>query len=65
MSKVNKSDRKQQRKEAIEAYQPTPEQIEKSKKEFDRLVYKNEYQDILSTEECFDSLINENDGKKK
>jgi hypothetical protein len=65
MSKVNKSDRKQQRKEAIEAYQSTPEQIEKSKKEFERLVYKNEYQDVLSTEECFDSLINENDGKKK
>ena len=65
MSKVNKSDRKQQRKQAIKAYQPTPEQIEKSKKEFERLVYKNEYQDVLSTEECFDSLINENDGKKK
>ena len=65
MDKVNKSDRKQKRKEAIKAYQPTPEQIEKSKKEFERLVYKNEYQDILSTEECFDSLINENDGKKK
>jgi len=65
MSKVNKSDRKQQRKEVIKSYQPTPEQIEKSKKEFDRLVYKNEYQDILSTEECFDSLINEDDGKKK
>ena len=65
MSKVNKSDRKQQRKEAIKAYQPTLEQIEKSKNEFERLVYKNEYQDVLSTEECFDSLINENDGKKK
>jgi len=65
MDKVNKSDIKQQRKEAIKAYQPTPEQIEKSKKEFERLVYKNEYQDILSTEECFDSLINENNGKKK
>ena len=65
MDKLNKRERKEKRKEAIKAYQPTPEQIEKSKKEFERLVYKNEYQDILSTEECFDSLINENDGKKK
>ena len=50
MDKLNKRERKEQRKEAIKAYQPTPEQIEKFKEDFERLVYKNEYQDILSTE---------------
>ncbi|CAM8658188.1 hypothetical protein MCEMSE6_02804 [Oxalobacteraceae bacterium] len=65
MDKLNKRERKEQRKEAIKAYQPTPEQIEKFKEDFGRLVYKNEYQDILSTEECFDSLIDEMNGKKK
>jgi hypothetical protein len=65
MSKVNKRERKEQRKEAVKAYQPTPEQIEKFKKDFERAIYKNEYQDILSTEECFDSLIDEMNGKNK
>ena len=65
MDKLNKRERKEQRKEAIKAYKPTPEQIEKFKEDFERLVYKIEYQDILSTEECFDSLNDQVNGKKK
>jgi hypothetical protein len=34
MDKLNKRERKEQRKEAIKAYQPTPEQIEKFKEDF-------------------------------
>ena len=49
MSKVNKRDRKQQRKEAVKGYQPTDEQIKKFKEDYERAIYKNEYQDILST----------------
>ena len=41
MDKLNKRERKEQRKEAIKAYKPTPEQIEKFKEDFERLVYKN------------------------
>ncbi len=43
MDKLNKRERKEQRKEAIKAYQPTPEKIEKFKKDFERAIYKNEY----------------------
>ena len=65
MDKLNKRERKEQRKEAIKAYQPTPEQIEKLKEDFERLVYKNKYQDILSTEECFANFIDEKSEKNK
>ena len=65
MSKVNKRERKEQRKEAVKAYQPTPEQIKKFKKDFERAIYKNEYQDILSTEECFANFIDEKSEKNK
>ena len=65
MDKVNKRERKQQRKEVIKAYQPTSAQIEKFKEDYERAIYKNEYQDILSTEECFDSLNVQVNEKKK
>jgi hypothetical protein len=65
MDKVNKREKKQQRKESVKGYQPTPEQIEKFKEDYERAIYKNDYQDILSTEECFDSLINDPIKKKK
>ena len=65
MDKLNKRERKEKRKEAFKEYQHTPEQIEKFKEDYERAIYKNDYQDILSTEECFDSLIVEMNGKKK
>ncbi len=65
MSKVNKRERKERRKEAAKEYQLTPEQIEKFKEDYERAIYKNEYQDILSTEECFDSLNVQVNEKKK
>jgi hypothetical protein len=64
MNKPNKRERKEKRKDAIKEYQPTPESIEKFKEDQERAIYKNEYQDILSTEECFYSLINEMNEKK-
>ena len=65
MSKVNKRDRKQQRKEAVNGYQPTDEQIKKFKEDYERAIYKNEYQDILSTEECFANFIDVKSEKNK
>ncbi len=65
MKKLKKPERKEQRKEAVKEYQPTPEQIEKFKEDYERAIYKNEYQDILSTEECFDSLNDQVNEKKK
>ena len=65
MSKVNKRDRKQQRKEAVKGHQPTDEQIKKFKEDYERAIYKNEYQDILSTEECFANFIDVKSEKNK
>ena len=57
MNKVNKREKKEQRKEAVKEYQPTLEKIDKFKEDYERAIYKNDYKDILTTEECFESLI--------
>ncbi len=59
MNKVNKRERKQQRKEVVKVYRPSDEKINKDIEERDRLIYKDEYYDIINTSDCFDSLINE------
>lgn len=48
-----KSERKQQRKKLIANYKPSSEQLRKQEDLFNRLVVgKNEYCDILSTEDA-------------
>lgn len=48
-----KSERKQQRKKLIANYKPSSEQLRKQEDLFNRLVVgKNEYYDILSTEDA-------------
>lgn len=48
-----KSERKQQRKQLLANYKPSPEQLQKADDLFNRLVVgKNEYYDVLSTEDA-------------
>jgi hypothetical protein len=65
MDKVNRRERKQQRKEVIKAYHPSDKKIIKDNEERDRLIFKDEYYDIINTLDCFDSLINEPIKRKK
>ncbi len=47
-----KSPTKVQRKELMKNYQRTPEQIQSDMDAWEKAIYKNEYQDVLTTEEC-------------